>query len=147
MRGSLSWLGRRRVVMDGELVACGLGRKVDQGCEFLDQRLRFRVGAFGGLNGLMVLLVAEAHDLDAADIIRPRRPVFAGLLQYLELIAPHPQQSLAETAHEPGMMLATAGGDDVGVGLNEHCGSKSCAAIVPEAGSLFKPSANGRAAN
>src|SRR2546423_3236322 len=71
-------------------------RKINQLTEFLDQALRRRVRALGRLHLLLMLAVAETHDLDEAVARFALRPVGAGLLITLELIASQLGEGVAE---------------------------------------------------
>ena len=69
---------------------------------------------------VLVLAVAETHDLDEAIARLPLRPVGAGLLVTFELIASKLGQSVAKAREQAGVLGALFLGDDIAVGLQKH---------------------------
>ena len=94
--------------------------EIDQVAKFRNDLLGAMVVAFGGLNGLLMLAIAEAHDLDITSVCAAGAPVGADLFVDFELVAPDSGQGLAEASNQAGMLGAAFFWDNVAVGLQEH---------------------------
>ena len=105
---------------DGEEGLLLLVGKVDQVAELGDQLLGAGIGALGGLDSALVLVIAETHHLDEAAAGFGGRPVGADLLVDLEGIAAETGHDLAESAQKALVLDALFRGDNIAVGLQKH---------------------------
>ncbi len=104
----------------GEKALLLLAREIDQFTKLADDGLGGRVIAFGGLNGKLMLAVAETHDLDESASGLRSAPIGTHLLVNLEMSTTQAKQGLAKSAQNAGVFDPFVARNDVAVGLKKH---------------------------